>query len=142
MEYYRYARSIFLLLTCANYRSTFFIFLNLMTRFILFIFLFSCSIFSGNALGAVIAPTDVLPAMSMTPGDTIAKIIAFFISLTGILSVMTMTWASIQMILAVGEDEKIKKARYMIIYSLIGLLIAGLAYAIVKFMTNLNLNIL
>jgi len=113
-----------------------------MIRFILFIFLFSFSIFSGNALGAVIAPTDVLPAMSMKPDVTIAKIIAFFISLTGILSVMTMTWASIQLILAVGEDEKIKKARYMIIYSLIGLIIAGLAYSTVKFMTNLNLNIL
>ncbi len=55
---------------------------------------------------------------------------------------MTITWASIQMILSVGEDEKIKKARYMIIYAIIGLVIAGLAYGIVKFMTNLNLNIL
>ena len=113
-----------------------------MNRIFFFSFVFFSFVLSAYALNDVIAPTDVLPALGMTPGDTIAKIIAFFISLTGILSVMTMTWASIQMILAVGEDEKIKKARYMVIYSLIGLVIAGLAYGIVKFMTNINLNIL
>jgi hypothetical protein len=113
-----------------------------MNRIFLFSFVFFSSVLSAYALSDVVAPTDVLPALSMTPGDTIANIIAFFISLTSILCVMTITWASIQMILAVGEDEKIKKARYMIIYAIIGLVIAGLAYGIVKFMTSLNLNIL
>lgn len=89
---------------------------------LLFIVLFS-PLF-GYALNDVVSPTSLLPEIDTTPGDTIANIIAFFISLTAILSVMTMTWASIQMILAVGEDEKIKKARYMIIYAIIGLLIA------------------
>jgi hypothetical protein len=113
-----------------------------MNRIFLFSFAFFSSILSVYALGDVIPPTDVLPGLSKTPGDTIATIIAFFISLTSILCVMTITWASIQLILAVGEDEKIKKARYMIIYAFIGLVIAGLAFGIVKFMTNLNLNIL
>jgi hypothetical protein len=31
------------------------------------------------------------------------------------------TWAGIQMVLAIGEEEKMKKARYTMIYAFIGL---------------------
>lgn len=40
------------------------------------------------------------------------------------------------MVLSTGEDEKLKKARYMLIYSMIGVLLAGLAYLIVDTITK------
>ena len=53
---------------------------------------------------------------------------------------MAITWASIQMILAAGDEEKTKKARQMIIYAFIGIIIAGLAYGGVHFLMNLKLD--
>lgn len=44
------------------------------------------------------------------------------------------------MILATGEEEKFKKARYTMIYAFIGLIVAGLAYGVVTFITNLKLD--
>jgi hypothetical protein len=44
------------------------------------------------------------------------------------------------MILATGEEEKFKKARYIMIYAFIWLFVSGLAYAVVIFTTNLQLN--
>lgn len=67
-------------------------------------------------------------------------IISWFIAITAVLAIMSITWAAIQMVLAVGEDEKIKKARYTMIYSFIGLIVAWLAYGTVNFVVNLDLN--
>lgn len=53
---------------------------------------------------------------------------------------MAITWASIQMIIAAGDEEKIKKSRNMIIYAFIGIVVAGIAYGAVRFMTNLQLD--
>jgi multisubunit Na+/H+ antiporter MnhB subunit len=62
------------------------------------------------------------------------------IGLTAVLTVLAITWAGIQMILATGEEEKFKKARHTMIYAFIGLLVAGLAYGAVTLITNLQLN--
>lgn len=51
-------------------------------------------------------------------------IIAWGISLTAVLTIIAITWAGIQMVLAVGEEEKMKKARHTMIYAFIGLIIA------------------
>jgi hypothetical protein len=76
------------------------------------------------------------------PGITIASIIAWMISMTALLSVIAITWASIQMVLAIWQDEKIKKARYMIIYAFIWLALAGSGYAIVRFIGNIDFTII
>ena len=92
------------------------------------------------ALDPVVSPTPILTNYSQqTPGDTIANIISYFILLTGIISVLAVTYGGIQMILAIGEDEKIKKARHTIIYAFVGLIIAGLAYGVVTFIMNFQL---
>lgn len=54
----------------------------------------------------------------------IATIIAWLIEITAVLTILAVTWAAIQMILATGEEEKMKKARYTMIYAFIGLGIA------------------
>jgi len=53
--------------------------------------------------------------------------------------VIAITWAGIQMIFSAGDDEKVKKARYTIIYGLIGVFLAGAAYGIIKFVGTIQL---
>jgi hypothetical protein len=50
-----------------------------------------------------------------------------------------MTWWGIQMILSVGEDEKQKKAKFMLIYSVVWVIVAGLAYSIVTIISSLRI---
>jgi lysylphosphatidylglycerol synthetase-like protein (DUF2156 family) len=95
------------------------------------------------------SPTSLLPgAPSMdlrsvsasTAGNWIATIISWLLGVTAVLAVLAITYAGIQMILATGEEEKFKKARHTMIYAFVGLVVAGLAYAMVTFVTRLNLD--
>jgi hypothetical protein len=43
------------------------------------------------------------------------------------------------MILSVGEDEKRKKAKNTIVYAIIGVIVAGLAYGIVSLIGNFRI---
>jgi Type IV secretion system pilin len=69
----------------------------------------------------VISPSDQLPAIADDPTFTIAQIIKFGIEFASVIAIIAIIWAAIQMILATGDDEKIKKTRRTIIYALIGL---------------------
>jgi multisubunit Na+/H+ antiporter MnhB subunit len=77
---------------------------------------------------------------SFEAGTAIGSIIAWLIGLTAVLTVLAITWAGVQMILSTWEEEKFKKARHTMIYAFIGLFVAGLAYAVVTFVTKLQLN--
>lgn len=69
----------------------------------------------------------------------IASIIKYGIGIAGILGVIGITWWGIQMVLSVGEDEKMKKARHIVIYSIVGVVLAGLAYSIVNLIWNVRI---
>lgn len=97
----------------------------------------------------IASPTDILPGYPdtnlsnvsvSTAGDFIGAFIAWMIGLTAVLTVLAITWAWIQMILAVGEEEKMKKARHTMIYAFIWLIIAWLAYAAVTMITYIKLD--
>jgi Type IV secretion system pilin len=82
---------------------------------------------------------DLVPDIAkLTPGEMIARIIAYMISITGVLAVIAATYAGLQMMMTSGDDEKQKKATKMLIYAFVGLVIAGLAYTIVNFIIRLN----
>lgn len=88
-------------------------------------------------------PTDSESLISHAwenPWDTVANIISYGLGLVWVLAVLAATWASVQMIVASGDDEKMKKSRQMIIYAFVGVVVAGLGYGAVKFIMNLNLN--
>lgn len=100
------------------------------------------SILISHAAIVVVSPAGngILPPINdKGAGDAIAAIIAWLIGLTAVLTVLAITWAGVQMILSTGEEEKFKKARHTMIYAFVGLLVAGLAYATVNFITNINL---
>ena len=80
-----------------------------------------------------------LVTISEDPYQIITNIISYAIGITAILGVIGITWGGIQMILAVGEDEKMKKARYMIIFSLVGVVVSGMAYGIVNLIGNIRI---
>lgn len=107
--------------------------------FILSIVVLSLSVDSAFAI-EVIKPYNLdLPAINDTPETAIAAIIQYFILITGILAVMAITWGGIKFVLSTGDDEKMKKARYTVIYAFVGLVVAGLAYSIVEIITKIEL---
>lgn len=73
------------------------------------------------------------------PLDIVSNIIAYSIGIAAILWVIGITWWGIEMVLSSGEDEKLKKGKYIMIYSIIGVILAGLAYSIVTLMGNLRI---
>lgn len=91
------------------------------------------------ALAEVISPVDGLPNPDGPGTDFLASLIAYMIGVVAILAVIGVTWGGIQLVLATGDDEKIKKGRYTIIYSLIGVLVAGVAYGIVSLVGSLQI---
>jgi hypothetical protein len=122
-------------------------------KFIIFIAILFAQFFSVYADIKVVSPLPPagvngvnLPEVNNITGNRegswrlIGAIISWFIGITAVLAIMSITWAAIQMVLAVGEDEKIKKARYTMIYSFIWLIVAWLAYGAVNFVVKLDLN--
>lgn len=59
-------------------------------------------------------------------------IIAYSIGIVGILAIIAITWAGIKMFLSVGDENKFNEARNILIYALVGVGLAGGAYAIVN----------
>lgn len=107
--------------------------------FALFSF-FSFTVFT-MALEVIPPGWDIpLPEINADPTSAIALIIQFFLLLTSVLAVMAITWWGIGFILSTGDDEKMKKARKTIIYAFVGLVVAGLGYAIVEVITKSQIN--
>lgn len=71
-------------------------------------------------------------------GTAIAEIIKVAIGIVGILAIIAITWAWIQLFLSAGDEEKYKKFKSMMIFALIGVAIASGAYALVTIITNLK----
>jgi Type IV secretion system pilin len=111
-----------------------------MQKIILFLTLSFYTTLWAYAAITVDPPVGVdLPTINETPDLAIAAIIQYFILITGILAVMAITWWGIKFILSTGDDEKMKKARYTIIYAFVGVVVAGLAYSIVEVLTKIEL---
>ena len=91
---------------------------------------------------AVTSPTSNLPNVNSTDpnasGDMIARIIAYGIGLAGVLAIMAITWGAILIISGAGDEEKMKQGRKIIIFALIGVLIAGGAYLLVNLVSNIR----
>lgn len=75
---------------------------------------------------------------SVGAGESIASLITFGIGVAGILAVIAITWAGIQMFLSIGDEAKYNKAKELMIYALVGVGLAGLAYLIVRIVSGLS----
>ncbi|HZP55290.1 MAG TPA: pilin [Candidatus Saccharimonadales bacterium] len=68
--------------------------------------------------------------------DNIATIIGIIFVIIGALALLMIVIAGLRYIFAQGDPNKMAEAKNQIQYSLIGLIIASLAYAIVGFITG------
>ncbi len=88
---------------------------------------------------------SILAATSIKPGDlpmahadkqAISTILSVAFAVIGGLALLMITISGLRYIVAAGDPQKISKAKNGIIYSLIGLMIAISAEAIVAFVVN------
>jgi len=80
------------------------------------------------------APPSV--AAPGTLGQNITTIINYFLGLLGLVAVAFLIYAGILMVTAGGNDEQVTKARKVIMYAVIGIVIILLSYTIVTFVTS------
>lgn len=81
-----------------------------------------------------------LPFEGKDAPTTIGKIIKQGIMFVGIFAVMALTYAGILMMLSYGDESKVKSAKGIIQYALIGIVLSGAAYAIIEAINALKLN--
>jgi len=98
------------------------------------------SLFVSNALaqdpffsGPVVAPNAARPG---TLSDNITQIINYFLGFLGLVAVIFLIYAGILMVTAGGNDEQVGKARKIITYAVVGIVIILLSWTIVTFVTS------
>lgn len=71
-----------------------------------------------------------------TLGQNITTMINFFLGLLGLIAVAFLIYAGVMMVTAGGDEQHITKAKKIIIYAVIGIVIILLSYTIVQFVTT------
>lgn len=66
----------------------------------------------------------------------IKNIVNVFLGLVTVIAVIFIIYAGVQLIISQGEDDKMKTAKHTVLYAIIGLIIIGLAAALVNFTTD------
>lgn len=80
---------------------------------------------------AVIAPTNVGGAFTNTSFMGVVQNIAnFVIAFITILGIIFIIWGAIQYVTSGGDEASIERAKNTIVYALVGLFIAAMAYAL------------
>lgn len=86
-------------------------------------------VLKGADSAAAPAGLTQTPVLEIVIGNVIATLISF----VGVLLICIMLYAGFLWMTAGGEEDKVKKARALIMNSVIGLVIVFSAYAIVRF---------
>ena len=73
----------------------------------------------------------------VSPDRMITNLINWFIAIAGVVSAIFLVYGGVSYITSAGEPSKTQKAKQMILYSLIGLVIVGLSIAITAFVSNI-----
>lgn len=72
---------------------------------------------------------------SGTLGGNITIVINYFLGLLGLIAVAFLIYAGVLMVTAGGNDEQVTKARKIIMYAVVGIIIILLSYTVVQFVT-------
>lgn len=97
---------------------------------------YAASCGDGTAAGEAmcgVSQIDSSGTTSTTVYDTVKTIINVLLFVVGIIAVVMIIWGGISYVLSSGAADKAKKARDTIVYSVVGLIVAITAYAIVQF---------
>ncbi|PIZ73997.1 hypothetical protein COY07_01190 [Candidatus Peregrinibacteria bacterium CG_4_10_14_0_2_um_filter_43_11] len=101
------------------------------TLFVSTAFAQSASFFDNPQTGA--APNV---AAQGTLGQNITNLINFFLGLLGLIAVAMLIYAGVLMVTAGGNEDQTGKAKKIITYAVIGIVIILLSYTIVTFITS------
>ena len=71
-----------------------------------------------------------------TLGQNVTRIINYFLGLLGLVAVGFLIYAGVLMVTAGGNEEQVGKARKIITYAVIGIVIILLSYTIVTFVSS------
>lgn len=86
--------------------------------------------------GAAAARADGMPAELVGMDGVFTQITNTVLYIVGVISVVMLVYGGLRYILSGGDSKKITDAKNTILYAIIGLIIAILAYAIVNFVLN------
>jgi len=92
---------------------------------------------SGLAIGKVIGDSKVNDSISKRPlGELIMEIVNYFLGFLGLLAVLVFVYAGVLWVVNGGSEDQISKAKTMMTYAALGLIIVMLSFSIVTFITN------
>lgn len=86
--------------------------------------------------GAEAARADGMPENLVGVDGVFTRITNIALYIIGAISVVMLVWGGLRYILSGGDSKKITDAKNTILYALLGLIVAFLAYAIVNFVLN------
>jgi hypothetical protein len=96
------------------------------------------SMFSVVANAALLGPGDVPASVSEASGgqtslrSLILTIVDYFLGFLGLLAVIMVVYGGVTYVSSAGNDEAVGKAKKIIMYALIGIVIILLSFVIVK----------
>lgn len=86
--------------------------------------------------GAEAARAEGMPAELVGPDGVFTRITSIALYVIGAISVIMLIWGGLRYIISGGDSKKVTDAKNTILYAIIGLVFAVLAYAIVSFVLN------
>lgn len=86
--------------------------------------------------GAEAARAEGMPAELIGADGIFTRITSIALYVIGAISVIMLIWGGLRYILSGGDSKKITDAKNTVLYAIIGLIIAFLAYAIIRFVLN------
>lgn len=99
----------------------------------------AATLFAGKVMaltvqdGAEAAKAEGMPEHLVGQDGIFNQISNIALAIIGFLSVLMLIWGGLRFILSGGDSKKVTDAKNTILYALLGLVIAFLAYAIVNF---------
>lgn len=97
----------------------------------------NCDPKSGSATqGADCAKAASQPESLFATGGVFETISNILIFLVGAIAVIMLIWGGLQYVISAGDSKRVENAKSTILYSIIGIVIALLAFAIVNFVTG------
>ena len=65
--------------------------------------------------------------------ETITKIIEVFLTIVATIAVIVLVYAGVRYIISLGNEDEAERAKRMILYAVIGLIVIGLSAVVVNF---------
>ena len=106
-----------------------------------FLGLSSFSLFTTNALAQGNFDPDGYAGRLEGPGQgtlggNITMIVNYFLGLLGLIAVVFLIYAGVLLVTAGGQEDQVSKAKKIIVYAVIGIVVVLLSYAIVTFVSS------